>query len=170
MNRKIKNRNNYVVIYSIVPKEYLNNSKLNSTDKLLLFHITALCHKNGYCTATNRYFMRIYGFSKTTISKSINKLIKLNILNSRIENYEFNNRKRYLTLVNNVWKNNNIGIEEANDTGVKEGFTYNNNYKYVNNELDLFINNNTIIDNEGKEISTIYLIKKYSIKIILKYN
>ena len=145
MNKK--NRNNYVVMYSIIPKEYLNNPKLNSTDKLLLFHITALCHKNGYCTATNRYFMRIYGFSKTTISKSINKLIKLNILNSRIENYEFNNRKRYLTLVNNVWKNNNIGIEENNDTSVKEEFTYNNNYKYVNNELVPFINNNTIIDN-----------------------
>ena len=90
--------------------------------------------------------MRIYGFSKTTISKSINKLIKLNILNSRIDNYKFNNRKRYLTLVNNVWENNNISIEKDNDTGVKEEFTYNNNYKYVNNELDLFINNNTIID------------------------
>lgn len=147
MNKKLKNRNNYVVVYSIIPKVYLNNPKLNSTDKLLLFHITAICHKNGYCTATNRYFMRIYGFSKTTISKAINKLIKLNILNSRIENYEFNNRKRYLTLVNNVWKNNNIWIEENNDTSVKEEFTYNNNYKYVNNELDPFINNNTIIDN-----------------------
>ena len=147
MNRKIKIRNKYVVVYSIIPKEYLNNPKLNSTDKLLLFHITALCHKNGYCIATNRYFMRIYGFNKTTISKSINKLIKLNILNSRIENYEFNNRKRYLTLVNNIWKNNNLSIEENNDTGVKEEFTYNNNYKYVNNELDPFINNNTIIDN-----------------------
>ena len=148
MNKKIKKRNNYVVVYSIIPKEYLNNPKLNSTDKLLLFHITALCHKNGYCTATNRYFMRIYGFSKTTISKSINKLIKLNILDSRIENYEFNNRKRYLILVNNIWKNNNLSIEENNDTGVKEEFTYNNNYKYVNNELDPFINNNTIIDND----------------------
>ena len=147
MKKKITKRKIYVVVYSIIPKEYLNNPKLNSTDKLLLFHITALCHKNGYCTATNRYFMRIYGFSKTTISKSINKLLKLNILNSRIENYEFNNRKRYLTLVNNVWKNNNIGIEEDNDTGVIEEFTYNNNYKYINNELVPFINNNTIIDN-----------------------
>lgn len=150
MNKNIKNRNNYVVIYSIIPKEYLNKSKLNSTNKLLLFHITALCHKNEYCTATNGYFMKIYGFSKTTISKSINKLIKLNILNSRIENYEFNNRKKYLTLVNNVWKYNNIGIEENNDTGVKEEFTY-NNYKYVNNELDLFINNNTIINNTDEK-------------------
>ena len=58
----------------------------------------------------------------------LSQLIKLNILNSRIENYDFNNRKRYLTLVNNVWKNSNIGIEENNDTGVKEEFTYNNNY------------------------------------------
>ena len=153
MKKKITNRNIYVVVYSIVPKEYLNNPKLNSTDKLLLFHITALCHKNGYCTATNRYFMRIYGFSKTTISKSINKLIKLNILDSRIENYEFNNRKRYLILVNNVWKNNNIGIEENSDIGVKEEFTYNNNnnYKCVNNELELFINNNTIINNDDEK-------------------
>lgn len=151
MKKKITNRNIYVVVYSIVPKEYLNNPKLNSTDKLLLFHITALCHKNGYCTATNRYFMRIYGFSKTTISKSINKLIKLNILNSRIENYEFNNRKRYLILVNNVWKNNNIGIEENSDIGVKEEFTYNNNYKYVNNELVPFINNNTIIAEDERD-------------------
>ena len=151
MNKKIKKRNNYVVVYSIVPKEYLNNPKLNSTDKLLLFHITALCHKNGCCTDTNRYFMRIYDFSKTTISKSINKLIKLNILDSRIENYEFNNRKRYLILVNNVWKNNNIGIEENSDIGVKEEFTYNNNYKCVNNELELFINNNTIINNDDEK-------------------
>ena len=152
MKKKITNRNIYVVVYSIVPKEYLNNPKLNSTDKLLLFHITALCHKNGYCTATNRYFMRIYGFSKTTISKSINKLIKLNILDSRIENYEFNNRKRYLILVNNVWKHNNIGIEENSDIGVKEEFTYNNNnYKCVNNELELFINNNTIINNDDEK-------------------
>ena len=109
------NRNNYAVVYSIIPKEYLNNPKLNSIDKLLLFHITALCHKNGYCTAANRYFMGIYNFSKTTISKSINKLIKLNILNSRIENYEFNNRKRYLTLVNNVWKNNNTIIDSDDE-------------------------------------------------------
>ena len=28
------NSKNYVTIYSIVPKEYMNNSKLNSTDKL----------------------------------------------------------------------------------------------------------------------------------------
>ena len=145
-----------VVVYSIIPKEYLNNPKLNSTDKLLLFHITAFCHKNGYCTATNRYFMRIYGFSKTTISKSINKLIKLNILNYIIENYEFNNRKRYLTLVNNVWKNNNIGIEEDNDTGVIEEFTYNNNHKYVNNELVPFINNNTIIEEDKRDFDDIF--------------
>lgn len=156
MSKKIKNRNNYIVIYSIVLKEYLNNTKLNSTDKMLLFHITALCHKNGYCTATNKYFMRIYGFSKTTISKSINKLIKLNILNSRIENYEFNNRKRYLTLVNNVWENNNIGIEENNDTSVKKEFTYNNNYKYVNNELVPFINNNTIIEEDKRDFDDIF--------------
>lgn len=45
-----------------------------------------------------------------------------------------------------MYGNNNISIEENNDTGVKEEFTYNNNYKYVNNELVTFINNNTSIE------------------------
>ena len=70
------NKKDYVMIYSIVPKEHLNNSKLNSTDKILLMHITALCNKYGYCSATNNYFVSIYNLSKTSISKSINKLVK----------------------------------------------------------------------------------------------
>lgn len=136
---------NYVMIYSIVAREYLNNSKLNSTDKLLLCHITALCKKNGYCIATNRYFMSIYGVSKTSISKSINKLVKLNILNSKIEMTDMNNKRRYLTLVNNVWNYSCIGIKNNNDTDIKEKFSYNNKFKNKNNDK-------LIIDNETKDI------------------
>ena len=112
------NSKNYVTIYSIVPKEYMNNSKLNSTDKLLLCHITALCKKNGYCIATNRYFMSIYGISKTSISKSINKLVRLNILNSKIEKMNINSKRRYLTLVNDVWNYSYISVKHNDNLNI----------------------------------------------------
>ena len=139
------NSKNYVMIYSLVPKEYTNNSKLNSTDKLLLFHITALCKKNRYCIATNRYFVNIYGISKTSVSKSINKLVKLNILNSKIVKADVNTKRRYLTLVNDVWNYSCIGIKDNNDYGIEEEFSYNNKFNNKNN-------NNLIIDYETKSI------------------
>ena len=139
------NSKNYVTIYSIVPKEYMNNSKLNSTDKLLLCHITALCKKNGYCIATNRYFMSIYGISKTSISKSINKLVRLNILNSKIEKMNINSKRRYLTLVNDVWNYSYISVKHNDNMSVEEEFLYNSNYDNKNN-------NKLIIDNDTDEI------------------
>ena len=139
------NSKNYVTIYSIVPKEYMNNSKLNSTDKLLLCHITALCKKNGYCIATNRYFMGIYGISKTSISKSINKLVRLNILNSKIEKMSINSKRRYLTLVNDVWNYSYISVKHNDNMSVEEEFLYNSNYDNKNN-------NKLIIDNDPDEI------------------
>ena len=141
------NSKNYVTIYSIVPKEYMNNSKLNSTDKLLLCHITALCKKNGYCIATNRYFMSIYGISKTSISKSINKLVRLNILNSKIEKMNINSKRRYLTLVNDVWNYSYISVKHNDNMSVEEGFLYNSNYDNKNNNKLIKDNNkNKIFD------------------------
>lgn len=137
-------KGNFVKIYSIVSKNIMNSQKLNSTDKLLLLHITALCHRNGYCIATNRYFMNIYNLSKTTISKSINKLINLNILNSIIEIIGLNNKKRYITLVNNVWQNTMIGDNEYDNTSIGEEFTYNN--KYFNNNYNPSLNTSYNLD------------------------
>lgn len=137
-------KGNFVKIYSIVSKKIMNSQKLNSTDKLLLLHITALCHRNGYCIATNRYFMNIYNLSKTTISKSINKLINLNILNSKIEIIGLNNKKRYITLVNNVWQNTMIGDNEYDNTSIGEEFTYNN--KYFNNNYNPSLNTSYNLD------------------------
>ena len=59
-----------------------------------------------------------------------------------IDENNFNQYSNFL--VNNVWKNNDMGIEEISDTGVIEEFTYNNNYKYVNN--------NTIIEEDESDL------------------
>ncbi len=138
------NKKNYVKIYSIVPTEYLNNSKLNSTEKLLLFHITALCKRNGYCCATNKYFVNIYNLSKTTISLSINKLVRLNILKSKIVKNDINSKKRYLTLVNDIWQSNLISINDNLNTGIEDRLTYNNKINKLNNT--------SLINNEEKNI------------------
>ena len=138
------NKKDYVMIYFVVSKEHMSNSKLNSTDKLLLLHITALCNKNGYCSATNNYFVSIYNLSKTSISKSINKLVRFNILKSETKNYDFNHKKRILTLIIDVWKNNYRGIGKCDNTSMESELPYNNKYQ---NKI-----NNKIIDEETKEL------------------
>lgn len=112
---------------------------------MLLCHITALCKKNGYCIATNRYFTSIYGISKTSISKSINKLVRLNILNSKIEKMNINSKRRYLILVNDVWNYSYIGVKHNDNMNVEEEFLYNSNYDNKNN-------NKLIIDSVIDEI------------------
>lgn len=112
---------------------------------MLLCHITALCKKNGYCIATNRYFTSIYGISKTSISKSINKLVRLNILNSKIEKMNINSKRRYLTLVKDVWNYSYIGVKHNDNMSIEEEFSYNSNYDNKNN-------NKLIIDSEIDEI------------------
>lgn len=107
--------------------------------------ITALCKKTGYCIATNRYFTSIYGISKTSISKSINKLVRLNILNLKIEKMNINSKRRYLTLVKDVWNYSYIGVKHNDNMNVEEEFLYNSNCDNKNN-------NKLIIDSEIDEI------------------
>lgn len=127
--------NEYLTIYSIVNKSVLKDKTFSSLDKLILLNITALCCKSGKCFATNRYFAEIFGVSKNTISTSINKLVRNNILISMIDKTQINISKRYLFLHDNVWAKNDIGITDFNDTSIIKNSNHNNK-----------INNNKIID------------------------
>lgn len=127
--------NEYLTIYSIVNKSMLKDKTFSALDKLILLNITALCCKSGKCFATNRYFAEIFGVSKNTISTSINKLVRNNILISMIDKTQINISKRYLFLHDNVWAKKNIGITDLSDTGIIKNSNYNNKR-----------NNNKIID------------------------
>ena len=127
--------NGYLTIYSIVNKSMLKDKTFSALDKLILLNITALCCKSGKCFATNRYFAEIFGVSKNTISTSINKLVRNNILISKIDKTQINTSKRYLFLHDNVWAKKNIGITDLSDTSIIKNSNYNNKR-----------NNNKIID------------------------
>lgn len=68
--------------YSILTADVRYDKRLkNHADcKIIYSEITALSNKNGYCSASNRYFSKLYDRPTPTISKWINLLKELGYL------------------------------------------------------------------------------------------
>lgn len=114
-------------INPITPISALSDNRISSLEKLLLMHIISLCKQKGYCWATNSYFMDIYGYSKQTISKSINKLASLNYINLNYKSEAVNNSKRTITL-SEVLNKTIQDIQENFNTSIQPKFKqYNKN-------------------------------------------
>lgn len=60
--------------YAIIPAKVRYDNELKGNEKLLYGEITALANKEGYCTATNTYFSKLYGKHKDTIQEWITRL------------------------------------------------------------------------------------------------
>lgn len=60
--------------YAIIPAKVRYDSELKGNEKLLYGEITALANKEGYCTATNAYFSKLYSKHKDTVQEWISKL------------------------------------------------------------------------------------------------
>ena len=93
--------------YIMIPYSVLENTTLNSTDKLLMGIINSLAHNDNYCYANNEYFSNKLNVSKRTISKSISKLKAEQFIRIEVVN---NGRRIYLT--DSVWNNTSIGIDK----------------------------------------------------------
>lgn len=93
--------------YITIPYSVLENTKLNSTDKLLMGIINSLAHNENYCYANNEYLSKKLNVSKRTISKSLSKLKSEKFV--RVETMN-NGRRIYLTDL--VWNNTSIGIDK----------------------------------------------------------
>ena len=60
--------------YAIIPAKVRYDNELKGNEKLLYGEMTALANKEGYCTATNTYFSKLYAKHKDTIQEWISKL------------------------------------------------------------------------------------------------
>jgi SOS-response transcriptional repressor LexA len=60
--------------YAIIPANVRYDKQLPPTARLLYGEITALCNKEGYCWASNRYFADLYDIDTSTVSKLIKAL------------------------------------------------------------------------------------------------
>ncbi|GAB0211280.1 helix-turn-helix domain-containing protein [Staphylococcus pseudintermedius] len=83
--------------YSIITANVRYDNRLTDSEKLLFAEITSLSNKNGYCTASNGYFAKLYNVVKETVSRRISNLNKYGYLNIEIIKHgnEVKQRKMY---------------------------------------------------------------------------
>ena len=73
----MKNKKNY---FAVIPAPVRYCEKLQPNAKLMFGEITALANDSGYCYASNEYFSKLYGVTKTSISKWISALENNNFI------------------------------------------------------------------------------------------
>jgi len=119
------------------------DSKLRANAKLCYGHITVLANKKGYCFATNTYFAKSLGVSKTSVSQYISELTKLGVITTVIilqpGSKEVKERRIYLTSIP-IEDNFNGPIKENLNGAIEDNFkgnTTSNNTTSINTKLDV---------------------------------
>ena len=139
--------------YAIIPANVRYDAELTPNAKLLYGEITALCNEKGYCWASNDYFSKLYGVSKSSITKWVSALVKKGYIYNEIIYKEGSKEvlNRYLKLSNNpivknadrysklldnpIVKNEDTPIVknyEDNNTSINN--TINNTYQSINHK------------------------------------
>ncbi len=94
-----------------IPKEILEDNRLNALDKIILMRIDILENDEIGCTSTNEELAKLCNCTCTTISTTIKKLVKLNYI--EIINYDGKNRILTSKVENNYKKALKILKEDA---------------------------------------------------------
>lgn len=83
--------------YGTIPAPIRYNESLQPNAKLLYSELTALCNKEGYCWASNKYFAQLYNTSTTSVSRWFSSLEKEGFVKVKVVRSETGtNRKVYL--------------------------------------------------------------------------
>lgn len=108
---KVKENQDNVGYYSIIPATVLYNKELKANEKLLYAIITSLSNKEGYCFATNKYLAEKLDVNPKTISSWISDLKDRNFIIVELirnENKQIVQRKIYINdapyPLNNVYQ------------------------------------------------------------------
>lgn len=145
----MKENENRIGYYSVIPATVLYNKELKANEKLLYAIITSLACKEGYCFASNEYLAEELGVHPKTISSWISdlrdkKFIKVEIL--RNENKQIIKRKIYINdapyPLNNGYmyqsKNGQAIHQNTEDNNIRNNIKTNNrsqrkfNSNYIN--------------------------------------
>ena len=87
--------------YAIIPANVRYDDSIPANAKLLYGEISALIGPDGFCYASNAYFMQIYGFSDPTITRLISKLENAGYIKRELERDQtgqVTRRKLYLSV------------------------------------------------------------------------
>lgn len=132
----MKEKEENVGYYSVIPATILYNKELKANEKLLYAIITSLACKEGYCFATNKYLAEKLGVNPKTISSWISDLQKRKFIIVELirnENKQIIQRKIYINDVpypfNNGYqyqsKNGQAIHQKVADNSIKNNIKYN---------------------------------------------
>ena len=123
--------------YAILPAHIRYDKNLKPMEKILYAEITALANKDGYCSASNSYFAKLYEKSNETISRWISNLEKQGYLKVEIDTKKGNQRKIYP-----IDKKINTFDENVNRVLTKKSRPIDENVKQNNINIIIQENNN----------------------------
>lgn len=95
----MKENENRIGYYSVIPATVLYNKELKPNEKLLYAIITSLACKEGYCFASNEYLAEKLGVNRKTVSSWITHLEEKKFIIREVirnENQRILKRKIYL--------------------------------------------------------------------------
>lgn len=104
--------------YAIIPANVRYDADLTPNAKLLYGEITALCNEKGYCWASNEYFSKLYGVSKSSITRWVSALVNKGYIFNEVIYKEGSKEvlNRYLKLSSNpIGKIADRYIQKSND-------------------------------------------------------
>lgn len=131
--------------YAIIPANIRYDKNLTANAKLLYAEITALCQKEGYCWATNKYFQELYGVSQQTVSEWVRQLVNLKVIT--IEMDKKNNRRYIRLLLGGDYKKTCAPLQENLCTPLQENL-YRNNTSVNNTSVNNSKNSKKVLIDE----------------------
>ena len=139
----MKENQEKVGYYSVIPATVLYNKELKANEKLLYAIITSLACKEGYCFTSNKYLAEKLDVNPKTISSWICDLKNKNFIVVELirnKNNQIIQRKIYINDVpyplNNVYqyqsKNGQAIHQKVEDNNIKDNIKNNNKVNRIN--------------------------------------
>jgi hypothetical protein len=127
--------------YGILPAHVRYDNNLPPMARIMYAEITALSNKDGYCSAGNDYFAKLYEVSTVTVSRWVSKLGKRGHISIYADPVTGHDRKLYPLNKNVIPHNKNVKAPIQKDQG-----PLNKNVKH--NSTSIILQDNT---NRGGE-------------------